>query len=159
MVMALGTSHCETEKNRSDCRCHFAEQFVASLVTTGLGKRCQTEERQCNGTLRVHAREFPGAHDLIELITGNLLPYKKIVRFIAVQRVNNIIAVSPHMRHVGITLVTGRISVAREIKPISTPTFAIAMIVKQSIDKMLVGEWAKIIDICVDNIRFRWNAD
>ena len=159
VVVALGTAYREAKENRTDRRGHFAEQLVPGLVTARLGKRRQPKKRQRNCALGIHARQLAGTHDFIELIAGNLLPDEEVVRLVAVERVDDIVAVTPRVRHVGVALITGGVGVAREIEPVAPPAFAVVRIVKQPIDQAPVSQRVAIVDEGIGDIRRRRDTE
>jgi len=109
-------------------------------------KRREPQKRQRNGALSIHARQLASTHDLVELVAGDLLPDEQVVRLVAVERVDDVVAVTPRMRHVGVALVAGGVGVAGEVEPVARPAFAVTWIVEQPVDQLPVSERTAIVD-------------
>ena len=131
---------------------------MPGAVATRFGERRQPKKRQRNGALRIHPGQLARAHDLVEFIAGHLLAHEAGVRLVVVERVDDVITVTPRVRHIGVALVTGGVGVTREIKPVTAPAFAIAGIVQKLIDQPGVSHRAAVVDEGIRHLRLGRHA-
>ena len=132
---------------------------MTGAIPARLGERRQPQKRQRHGALGVHPRQFARAHDLVELIPGDLFANEQVVRFVAVERVDDVVAVTPRVRRVGIALVAGGVGVAGKVEPVTPPAFAVAGVVEQLIDQTLVGQRAAVVDKGIGHGRLGRHAE
>ena len=159
VVVALRAAHREPEKHGTDRRGHLAEQLVPGAVAARLGERRKPQKRQRDRALGVHPRQFARAHDLVELVAGDLLADEQVVRLVAVERVDDVVAVAPRVRHVGVALVARGVGVPRQVEPVARPPFTVARIVEQPIDEPFVGKRAAVVDEGIGDLRLRRHAE
>ena len=139
VVVALGASDTETKEDGTDGRGDFTEHFVTCLVASRFGERSEPEECHGHDPFRIGQRKFASAEHLGKLVAGQLLLDEQIVGLVAVEAVDDVVAVSPGVRQVGVAFVTGGIGVAGEVEPEAGPAFTVSRILEQSVDDGCVG--------------------
>jgi hypothetical protein len=70
-------------------------------------------------------------------ITGDLFPKKLIVGHVAIERVDDPIAILVRLRHGIIRRVAARVGIAHDIEPVPTPAFPVAGRCEQTIHDLL----------------------
>src|SRR5262249_50900016 len=77
----------------------------------------------------------------VNLIAGQLLPDESVVRFISVQRADDIIAIAPRPRTVVVVLKALRLGEADDIEPVTAPLRPVVRRGQQPINQLLVRVW------------------
>ena len=125
------------------------------MIAARLGERREPQKCQRDSALRIHAGQLARAHDLVELVTRDLFPDEPVVRLVAVERIDDVVAVAPCMRHVRVALVAGGVGITCEVEPVARPAFAVTRIVEQPIHQAFVGKRTAIVDESVGDVRLR----
>ena len=71
-----------------------------------------------------------------DLVAGNVLFHKAVVRHVVIKRANHIIAIAPHFLILEIKFVAKRFRVAHEIQPMPPPAFSEMRRSKQAVDEI-----------------------
>ena len=76
---------------------------------------------------------------LIKQVAGQLL-YRKLIEWqVAVNRVNDPLAINPRVRSQGVSQVAFAVGIPREVQPVASPAFAEMCRAQQLIDELFVG--------------------
>ncbi len=131
MVVALRALHRQPEEDRADGRCHFIQRQLPALQRDGgLKARSEPQKPQRDAGFRRPRRE---------LVAGQLLLHEAVVRLVIAERLDRVVAITPH----GVVLAIGfeslGVGVARQVEPMPAPTLAIARIAEQPVDQLRVG--------------------
>src|SRR5262249_26492138 len=79
-------------------------------------------------------REFGGQD-----VTGNLLREEPVVRFVAIERVNDPVAVSPRVRYGKVGSFPGGVGVTHDVKPVPAPPLTVAGRRQQPVNDLRKG--------------------
>ena len=82
----------------------------------------------------------------VEFVAGDLLPDEAVVRFVFVERLDDVVAVAPGDEEVGVLFETGGIAVAGEVEPVASPFFAVARGGEQAVDFVLPGVGGFVVE-------------
>ena len=133
VVMAAGATHRQAHeglRRRVDLLVHhvvFHLDFV--LLDEGLGadgqKSCCDNSPPIDSLLSLGRERVPGELLEDEFVEGRVL----------VQRVDDIVAIAPRVRHFDVVVQSGRVGVARYIEPVSAPLLSVARRTQQLIDE------------------------
>ena len=95
----------------------------------------------------------------IHFIAGQLFSQELVIRLVGVERVYDIVAISPGVRFFAIAFIAIRFSEAYEIKPVTGPAFAILWTFQQAVDQFFPGIRAGICFKCNHRFRSWWQSD
>ena len=76
---------------------------------------------------------------VVEFVAGDLLGQKHVVRLVAVERADDVVAIPPDVRPVVVVLVAVGIGVACDIQPVTAPTLAVVRRGEQLVDQPFPG--------------------
>ena len=62
----------------------------------------------------------------IELVAGELLGQESIIRFVGIQALDDVVAISPRGGSIGILAVSVRLGVADQVEPVARPSLAVS---------------------------------
>ena len=119
MVMALSAAISQTHKDGAYGVGNVIQQLLAPEFNYGLVIFIRILPQKAHRNLRVQVVR-------IELVASDLFADEAVVGFVAVERIDHVIAVAPDVRPDVVGLEAVRIGVARQIQPLAAPTLAIA---------------------------------
>ncbi len=77
-----------------------------------------------------------GSSVLGQNVAGDLLAKELIVRFVGVERVDNVIAIQSRFRDGIVGVVAGRVGVAGDVHPVTAPAFTVLRRREQAVDHL-----------------------
>ena len=148
MVVASRTTDCHTEHHLPCCRNNIIKIVVPREFPIGRSIVPNTESMipSRNDSLYCYGLEF---------ITCQLLLDEFIIRFVFVERVNDVIAVSPHVRLICIALITVCFCVPDKVKPMPSPLLTISWRLQNFINEFLISVGCCVIQERVHCFRRR----
>ena len=94
-----------------------------------------------------------------DFVAGELLLDELRVRLVAVERPDDVVAVAPGVRPIGVLLVAVGFGVAHQVEPVAGPALAVVRAGEQAIDQLLVGVGRSVVHEGVHLLRRRRQAD
>ena len=88
----------------------------------------------------------------IEFVAGELLGQESIIRFVGIQALDDVVAISPRSGSIRILAITVRLGVADQVEPVACPSLAVAGGCEQAIDQSLIGIRFVVGQECVDRL-------
>ena len=133
VCVALGTTHGESQPNRSDrigsIECRSDPKFLLVGTTFGVGEGLAIEG---GGNALIGSR-------VGKLITRQLLDRELIERHIAIECLNHPVAVNVCIGAIAIFFISIAIGVACQVQPMPSPAFAKVLGAQQPVDHFLNG--------------------
>ncbi len=83
-------------------------------------------------------------------VAGDLLANELVVRLVAVERVDHVIAITPGVRIGDIARWAGRFGIAGDVEPVPAPALAERRRSEEAIDQLLVADASCVGHECVD---------
>ena len=152
VVMAAGAAERDSQKRRSRRAEHVVKLIVA--VNRRFGRlivpRAQTQKR--GGDLSGRVRPF-------DFIAGKLLGHESAIRFVAIERVDDIVAVSPRVRLGAVALVAVGLGESHNVQPVPAEALAVMRAGQQAIDHSGNGIRRSVVQEFLDLERIRRKTD
>ena len=82
----------------------------------------------------------------VEFVAGELFGEKLVVGLVVVEGGDDVVAVAPGVRAVGVLTVSVGLGVADEVEPVAAPALAVGGAFEQAVDEALVGVGRLVVD-------------
>ena len=134
VIVAAGAVHRQSEKRLAGGRDDVVETFVQREQPVGRLIVPQAEPVKAGGDDRVarHGRQF---------VSGQLLADELIVRFVAVERADHVVAVTPRIGLGTVTFKAVGVGVTDHIQPVPRPLLAVVLRLKEPVHDLFIGGW------------------
>ncbi len=93
------------------------------------------------------------------LVAGELLADETIVRLVAIEGMDDVIAITPGVRPIFVQAKTVRLGIAGQVEPVPAPAFAVARAGKQTVHQPVVGIGSSVGEKGVNFCRRRGQTD
>ena len=97
--------------------------------------------------------------NLVQLVAGELFGHEPVVRLVAVERVDHVVAIFPGVGAVVVVNVAGAVGIARHVEPMPPPTLAVVRRGEQAIHYLLPRVRRGIVDERLHLVGRRQQAD
>ena len=138
MIVAACAADAQPEKRLTDVHDHLIDRILA--CESNGGRILADLARQQHGGGDEKARRLIHA----QRITSDLLADELIVRQIGIEGTDDVVAVGPGVRALGVHFKTMRVRVAHHVQPVLRPALAVARRVQQRIHDALEGIAASV---------------
>src|SRR5262249_20310325 len=134
VVVAASTADREPEKNQARGVGHVVKRVLPALALGGRIRhvRAQQVEARCDPRPRVVGKQ---------LVASQLFLEKAVVRLVTIERLDDIVAISPGIGPDFIKLVAVAFGETDQVEPVSTPALAIVRRSQEAVDDPLPGVW------------------
>src|SRR5205085_10063587 len=119
MVVATCAAYAETQKNVGSNIRDLVENIVPLRLNVALVVLVDAESIVSGRYDRVWIAG-------LQLIASDLLADETVVGFVIVQRTDDIVAIAPRIRAVGVRFITVGLRITNEIEPVARPMLAVA---------------------------------
>ena len=96
--------------------------------------------------------------DVVQFVASKLLDQKAVVRFVALERVDDVVAKAPSFGFRRVAFVAMRLGIADEIEPMPTPLLSVLGRLQQPINQLLVSLRRAVRDEVIDVLSARRQA-
>src|SRR5258708_35866861 len=131
VIVTARALHSETENAPAHSSNHVVEVFITEFRIVFFP---ETDLRML--THKTGSGESFVVHPL-KLVAGQLFLKKNVVRFVRVERMDHIVAITPGIWAIKIVFVSIGIRIAGNIQPMPAPTFTVTLGSKQTVDQIL----------------------
>ena len=136
MIVATGAAHGQAQHNGTRCG-NEVIQFVGSGAGVVLHDVLRTAGQ-------IPGRDDGGGIVRPDLVACDLFAQKFVVRLVAVERIDHIVAIPPGERAIFVALEAAAVSVSRQIEPVSSPPLAITGTCQQAINHFCPRRFADL---------------
>ena len=109
----------------------FVEVVVAALRVVFLA------EQHARAHAEEAGRDQAVVGPAVDLVAGNLFDEESIVRFVLIERLDDVVAVPPRIRAMHVVFESGRVGISRDVEPEAAVAFAVMRRRQQRIDETL----------------------
>ena len=153
MIVAAGAVHRETLK-RLERSAHHVVHVIEAIVGI-LEVPVQNAGAQTDEAGRGQAIEGR----VIQFVACELLFNKLVIRFVFIECLDHVIAVTPGVFEIVIVFITGAIGKAGHIQPHARPAFSVVRRIEKLVDQVLISPGRLVIDESVNLGRCRQDSD
>ena len=132
MIVASRALHTEPEERVGRHAGHIGEHFGPLKLHVALVVFVDPVAQKHGGSQSIAVAR-------INLVPSQLLAHKPVVRFVGVERVDDVVAIAPRFGPEMIRAVAVRVRIAHEIEPKGCLPFAVARAGQQAVDQFAVG--------------------